>query len=181
MRRVILGSGLAAGAYALAVRGDLTLDVGVGRRVRALGPQEVHITAPRDVVFDVIAGPYMRTPRAMRSKLEVLERGSDMVLAAHHTPVGFGLTATTVETVRFDRPARIEFRLVRGPVPHVVEAFDLREDGAQTTLRYTGEMGTDLWALGAAWGGLVARSWEKTVAASLATTTEEAERRARPR
>ena len=181
MRRVILGGGLAAGLYALVVRGDLTLDVGAGRRVRALGPQEVRIAAPREVVFDVVAGPYMRTPRAMRSKLEVLERTADMVLAAHHTPVAFGLTATTVETVRFDRPGRIDFRLVRGPVPHVTETFDLREDAGGTLLVYTGEMGTDLWALGAAWGTLVAKSWERTVAASLAATAEEAERRARPR
>ena len=178
MRRLILGGGLAAGLYALVVRGDLTLDVGLGRRVRALGPQQVHIRAPREVVFEVVAGPYMRTPRAMRSKLEVLERGADMVLAAHHTPVAFGLIATTVETVRFDPPGRIEFRLVRGPVPHVVESFELREDGGETELVYTGELGTDLWALGERWGGLVARTWEQTVAASLATTGEEAERRA---
>ncbi len=181
MRRVLLGGGAAAGLYALVVRGDLTLDVGVGRRVRALGPQRVTIRAPREVVFDVVAGPYMRTPRAMRHKLEVLERGTDMVLAAHHTPIAYGLTATTVETVRFERPGRIEFRLVRGPVPHVVETFELREDGDGTELLYTGELGTDLWAPGAQWGALVAGSWERTVAASLAATAEEAERRARPR
>jgi hypothetical protein len=181
VRGVILGGGLVAGIYTAVVRGDLTLDLGVGRRVRVLGPQEVRMAAPQDVVFDVIAGPYMRTPRAMRSKLEVLERGADMVLAAHHTPVAYGLTATTVETVRFDRPGRIEFRLVRGPVPHVVETFDLREEGGHTVLLYTGEMGTDLWALGEWWGSLVARSWERTVAASLAATAEEAERRARSR
>ncbi len=178
MRRLILGGGLAAGLYALVVRGDLTLDVGLGRRVRALGPQQVRIRAPREVVFEVVAGPYMRTPRAMRSKLEVLERGADMVLAAHHTPVAFGLTATTVETVRFDPPGRIEFRLVRGPVPHLEESFEFRGDGGETELVYTGELGTDLWALGERWGGLVARTWEQTVAASLATTGEEAERRA---
>jgi hypothetical protein len=178
VRRLILGGGLAAGLYALVVRGDLTLDVGLGRRVRALGPQQVRIRAPREVAFDVVAGPYMRTPRAMRSKLEVLERGADMVLAAHHTPAAFGLTATTVEAVRFDPPGRIEFRLVRGPVPHVVESFEFREDGGETELVYTGELGTDLWALGERWGGLVARTWEQTVAASLATTREEAERRA---
>lgn len=181
MRWILALSGGLAGLYSLVVRGRLTLDVGVGRRIRALGPQEVRIRAPREVVFDVVAGPYMRTPRAMREKLEVLQRGSDMVLAAHHTPVGHGLTATTVETVRFRRPDRIEFRLVRGPVPHVTETFDLRQEGDDTVLLYTGELGTDLWGFGARWGALVARSWERTVAASLAATAEEAERRARPR
>ena len=178
VRKLILGSGLATGLYALVVRGDLTLDIGIGRRIRPLGPQQVRIRAPREVVFDVVAGPYRRTPRAMRSKLEVLERGADMVLAAHHTPVGLGLTATTVETVRFDPPERIEFRLVRGPVPHVVETFELRDEDGETVLVYTGQLGTDLWTLGEGWGRLVASSWERTVAASLAATCEEAERRA---
>jgi hypothetical protein len=69
--------------YVQVVRGALTLDLGVGRRVRPLGPLRVRIRAPREVVFDVISGPYLgRTPRTLASKLEVLERGSDLVLAA---------------------------------------------------------------------------------------------------
>ena len=47
-----------------------------------------------------------------------------MVLAAHYTRSG-RLTTTTVETVRFERPERIWFRLLRGPVPHVLERFEL--------------------------------------------------------
>src|SRR5262249_56112851 len=75
--------GLGTGAL-LGVRGSLTLDVGVGRRLRPLGPIRVGITAPRETVFDTIAGPYLsRTPRAMQQKLQVLERGTDMVLAPH--------------------------------------------------------------------------------------------------
>lgn len=171
----------AAGLYAAVVRGALTLDLGVGRRTRALGPQRVHIAAPREVVFDVLAGPYRRTPRAMRHKLEVLERGGDLVLAAHHTQGAHGLTTTTLETVRFEPPGRIAFRLVRGPVPHLVESFELHEAGEATELIYTGELGTDLWGAGERWGALVARSWERAVAASLAGTREEAERRARAR
>ena len=174
----------AAGLYAAVVRGALTLDLGIGRRTRALGPQRVQIAAPREVVFDVVAGPYRRTPRAMSHKLEVLERGDGMVLAAHHTPGAYGLTTTTLETVRFEPPGRIAFRLVRGPVPHVVETFELHEAGEAgeaTELIYTGELGTDLWGAGERWGALVARSWERAVAASLAGTREEAERRARAR
>ena len=78
--------------WALVVRGSLTLDLGIGRRLRPLGPLRLGIAAPREVVFDVIAAPYLgRTPRALRVKLEVLERGEDLVLAAHHTPA-YGLT-----------------------------------------------------------------------------------------
>jgi hypothetical protein len=181
MRRLLAAGGLLGGVYALVVRGALTVDLGIGRRTRPLGPQRVEIAAPREVVFDVIAGPYRRTPRAMRHKLEVLERGNDMVLAAHHTALSFGQRATTVETVRFERPERIAFRLVRGPVPHVVETFALTETAEGTELLYTGELGTDLWGLGARWGDLVAKSWERTVAASLAGAREEAERLGRSR
>jgi hypothetical protein len=39
-----------------------------------------------------------------------------MVLAAHFTDVG-RLLATTLETVRFEPPIRVHFRLVRGLVP----------------------------------------------------------------
>ena len=96
----------------------------------------------------------------------MLERGDDLVLAAHHTRA-YGLTATTLETVRFEPPERIHFRLVRGPVPHVVEQFELQEVNEGTVLEYTGSLGTDLWGLGSLWGAAVARTWETTVAASL--------------
>ena len=129
IRRVLAASALGAGATAVGyvglVTGACPLDLGIGRRVRPLGPQLVEVAAPREVVFDVIAEPYLgRAPRALAGKLQVLERGSDMVLAAHFTPLGgrLGLVAQTVETVRFTRPERVDFRLVRGPVPYVVEA-----------------------------------------------------------
>jgi hypothetical protein len=179
--KVARALGIAGGAavlYTLVVRGALTLDVGIGRRVRPLGPIRMTMAAPPDVVFDVIASPYLgRTPRAMQDKIEVLEHGSDMVLAAHYTPTG-RLTATTVETVRFERPQRVHFRLVRGPVPHVVETFELRSlpDGT-TDFEYAGELGTDFGALGAWWGDLVAEKWERTVLESLDGIRAEAERR----
>lgn len=84
--------------------------------------------------------------------------------------------ATTVETVRFAHPDRVDFRLVRGPVPHVVEQFDLIEEDGKTRLEYHGELGTDLWGLGARWGALVGRIWEFTAASSLDMIKAEAER-----
>ncbi len=173
-------AGLAAGGvYALVARGSLTLDLGVGRRMRPLGPLEIRIEAPCETVFDVIASPYLgRTPRALSAKLRVLDRGEDLVLAEHFTPVG-PLTAVTLETVSFQRPSRIGFRLVRGPVPHVTEEFALEEadDATATRLVYRGELGTDLWAVGGVWGAVVARRWERVVGASLDSIRTEAERR----
>lgn len=176
VRATILGAGASAGCL-LAVRGAMTLDLGIGRRTRPLGPIRVPIGAPRETVFDVIAAPYLtKTPRAMETKLRVLERGTDMVLAAHFTPTRLGI-ATTVETVRFESPERVSFRLVRGPVPHVSETFELRPSERGTDLEYQGVLGTDLWSLGAWWGSAVARVWEDTVRQSLDRVREEAERR----
>ncbi|MBA2417874.1 MAG: SRPBCC family protein [Nocardioidaceae bacterium] len=151
---------------------------GGGRRLRPLGPLSIEIDAPRDLVFDVIAEPYAeRTSRAAQEKVRVLERGQDMVLAAHYTPIRGRLKATTVETVHFERPHRIGFRLVRGPVPYVVETFTLEQDGDRTWLSYTGELGTDLWRLGVRWGDVVSPKWESVVASSFRTVKTEAERR----
>jgi hypothetical protein len=164
--------------YRLLARGALTLDTGIGRTLRPLGPVEFAVAAPREVIFDVIATPYLdRTPRALRSELDVWERGSDMVLAAHFTPVRCGV-ASTVETVRFRRPERVDFRVVRGPVPHVVESFLLESIDGDTRLTWQGELGTDFWTLGAWWGKRVARQWERAVRRSLEAIAAEAERRA---
>ena len=166
------------GLYRLLARGQLTLDTGIGRRLQPLGPVEFEIKAPREVVFDVIATPYLdRTPRALQNELAVWERSSDMVLAAHFTEVKCG-TTTTVETVRFERPERIDFRVVRGPVPHVVESFALSPEDSGTRLTWEGELGTDFWTVGAWWGRRVARQWERAVRRSIAAIGAEAERRA---
>lgn len=172
------GLAAVAGAFLLVSRGAVTVDLGIGRTVRPLGPIDIRIEAPREVVFDVVSAPYLgRTPRALESKLRVVERGGDMVLAAHFTQLR-GLVATTVETVRFEAPSRVDFRLVRGPVPSVVEQFLLHEDGDATAFEYRGELGTDFWAAGRLWGNLVARKWERTVRTSLEAVKTEAERRA---
>jgi hypothetical protein len=181
---VLAGGGVVATAgvavYLGLVTGAMSLDLGVGRRKRRLGPLTVEVEAPRELVFDVIAAPYAeRAPRSLREKVEVLERTGDMVLAAHRTPIRGRLVATTVETVRFTRPEQVDFRLVRGPVPHVVERFVLSASAAGTRLEYEGELGTDLWRLGQAWGDLVADRWERVVAASFETVKAESERRAR--
>jgi hypothetical protein len=170
------GAGL--GLYVLLVRGSLTVDLGLGRRLRPLGPLTLRIAAPRELVFDVISAPYLgRTPRALESKLRVLERTDDMVVAEHFTPVGPVVT-TTLESVGFEPPERVHFRLLRGPIPYVVEEFHLRESDEGTELDYSGELGTDLWALGSWWGALVAGRWEAAVHDALRAIKDEAERRA---
>lgn len=175
-----VGAGVTVGVRA-AVRGQLTLDIGIGRSVRALGPITVMVAAPRDVVFDMAAAPYgPRAPKELRRHVEVLQGSPGMVLAAHRTPVGRDV-AVTIEGVVLERPERIGFRLVRGPVPHVVEEFVFDEVDEGTELTYRGELGTDLWALGRTWGDRVAPVWEDAVRRSLERIREAAERRVRSR
>lgn len=175
----LLGVGVGRRAYRLLASGALTIDVGVGRRTRTLGPVSWEIAAARETVFAVISGPYLGpTPRALEGKLDVWERSAEMVLAAHYTQVRCGVT-TTVETVRFTEPERIDFRVVRGPVPHLVEAFVLEPSGAGTRLTWEGELATDFWALGSWWGDRVARAWERAVADAMNPIAVEAERRSK--
>jgi len=171
-----------AGGFLLVMRGAMTVDLGLGRRTRQLGPLHAEIMAQPDVVFDVVAAPYLgRTPRSMAAKLRVIERSNDMVIAEHYTPVlGGRVVATTLESVRFERPHLIHFRLLRGPVPLVTETFELQPGNAEATteFEYRGELSTDLWSVGAWWGRIVARRWESAVSESLHSIGAEAERRA---
>ena len=44
-----------AGGFLLVLRGAVTVDLGLGRRSRPLGPLRAEITATPEVVFDVVA------------------------------------------------------------------------------------------------------------------------------
>jgi hypothetical protein len=59
-----------------------------------------------------------------------------------------------------------------------VESFLLSPSDAGSELRWRGELGTDLWALGEWWGGRVARAWTHAVHKSLQEIAAEGERRA---
>jgi hypothetical protein len=155
---VVIGGTLVGGVITLfswMARGRLTLDADLGRSFHPLGPLTLEIDAPREIVFEHLSAPYLgRTPRETAARLEVIERGSDMVVARHFSKVAF-YTSETVESVRFEAPERISFRHLRGPVPHAVEAFELVERNGGTELVYTGELGIDFWLL----GKLTGRYW----------------------
>ena len=113
----------------------------------------------------------------LRRGLEVLQRGGDLVVAAHHTRLR-RLTSTTVESVRFDPPRRVCFRLLRGVAPHVEEQFVLQETDRGTTVQYHGELAMDLWILGRMAGRLAARTWQGVVGGHMQQVKAIAERRA---
>lgn len=171
--------GAVYGSFILMTRGRLVLDVGWGRSYFPLGPIEVHMAAPRELVFDVIQGGYSeRAPAEVKRHIKVIERAGDLVVAEHRTPLK-RLDAITVETVRFERPSRVVFSLLRGPVPHVHETFELLERDGVTTLTYQGTLGADLWLFGRWYGGGIMKpAWERVVAGSLKGVKAQAEARA---
>jgi hypothetical protein len=167
---------LLAGFFGLAT-GRLHLDLGWGRSLHRLGPLELRIEAPRELVYEVLSAPYLG--RARRKEIEVLARGGSLVVAAHLTKVHF-YTARTVEAVELEPPARMGFRHLTGPVPYAVEEFRLEERDGQTELRYDGEAGIDFFLLGRIAGRRwVVPQWRCAVAEHLAGVKASAEQRAR--
>jgi hypothetical protein len=170
---VLMLAGMAAGFLLLAM-GRLHLDVGWGRSFHELGPIEIRIDAPRDRVFEMISEPYLRH-NPSHSGIDVLARGEDLAVAAHHTKVHF-YTAITVEAVKFDPPGRIGFRHLSGPVPYAIEEFLLEEADGTTELRYSGEIGIDFFFLGRIAGRQWVRpQWERAVHEDLEDLKQRAE------
>jgi uncharacterized protein YndB with AHSA1/START domain len=165
---------LTAGMFLLLAMGRLHLDLGWGRSLHQLGPITIRIAAPRELVFEIIAAPYLgRAPAG--SGIEVVARGDRLVVAAHHTKVHF-YTARTVEALEFEPPARVAFRHLTGPVPHAVEEFALEEVSDGTELRYAGELGIDFFVLGRIAGRYWVRpQWERVVREHLNDLRERAE------
>lgn len=190
MARLLAGivagwAGSVAGSLWWMTKGKLTLDLGWGRSFHEVGPITARIEAPRALVFEQIASPYLgRTPKEARDQLQVWERGADMVVARHLSKVSF-YTAETVEAVRFEEPERVVFRHLRGPVPHATEEFVLREDDADaevTHFEYRGELGIDFWFLGRLAGRYwVVPEWERQVRPHVEQLKEGAEARATAR
>ena len=133
-------------------------------------------------MFQQLSAPYLgRAGRAVADTVEVVERGSDLVVARHRSRVGWW-TAETVESVRFEAPERITFRHLRGPVPHAVETFELAEHDEHTELVYRGELGLDFWIVGRLAGRhWVTPTWLAIVERHLAETKTAAEARAAAR
>ena len=163
-----------AAGFLLLAMGRLHLDLGWGRSLHELGPIEIRIDAPRDRVFELISEPYLRhNPKD--SGIDVLARGEDLAVAAHHTKVHF-YTSITVEAVKFEPPGRVGFNHLRGPVPYAVEEFALQEVDGATELRYTGQVGIDFFFLGRIAGRRWVRpEWEKAVRKDLDDMRQRAE------
>jgi hypothetical protein len=157
--------------------GRLQLDLGFGRSFHKLGPMTITIRAPRELVFEIIAAPYLGRSSA-GTAIEVLARSKDLVVARHKTRVHF-YTAQTTELVDFTPPTRVGFRHLSGPVPHALEEFVLEEIDDAAELRYRGEIGIDFFILGRMAARYWVRpQWERVVSAHIEELRERAEARA---
>lgn len=156
--------------------GRLNLDLGVGRSLHQLGPITATIRAPRELVFEIIAAPYVG--RASVPGIEVLAHSEHLAVAKHYTRVHF-YTAQTTEVIDLTPPTRVGFRHLTGPVPHAVEEFVFEQTDAGTELRYSGELGIDFFVLGRIAGRYWVRpEWERAVSAHIADLKQRAEARA---
>jgi hypothetical protein len=163
-----------AAMFLLLAMGRLHLDLRWGRSLHELGPMTVRIAAPRELVFEIIAAPYLgRAPAG--SGIEVLARSDNLVVAIHYTRIHF-YTARTVEVIDFEPPSRVGFRHLTGPVPHAVEEFALEEVRGDTELRYAGELGIDFFVFGRIAGRHWVRpQWERVVREHLEDLKQRAE------
>ena len=167
---------LSAGLFLALAMGRAHLDLGLGRSTHQLGPITATIRAPRELVFEMIAAPYLG--RASVEGIEVLAHSEHLAVARHHTRVHF-YTAQTTEVVDLTPPTRVGFRQLSGPVPHALEQFVLEEADGGTELRYSGELGIDFYILGRIAGRHWVRpQWERVVSAHLEDVKERAEARA---
>ena len=166
----------AAVGYRLLVQGGLTVDTGWGRTVRPLGPIALDIAAPPDLVFATCSQSHIsggrRGPWPASSRWSSAGRTWS---SPPTTPIRRGLVATTLETVRFQRPHRIDFRLVAAR-PVRGRAFPADPGSGRHSLEYGGELGADFWLVGRWWGDRVATKWA-VVRATFDTVKAEAERR----
>jgi hypothetical protein len=167
---------LSAGLFLALASGRGHLDLGVGRSIHGLGPINTTIVAPRELVFEIIAAPYLG--RSFVPGIEVLARSESLVVARHQTRVHFYMAQTT-EVIDFAPPMRVGFRHLSGPVPHALEEFVLVDTSGGTELRYRGELGVDFFIFGRIAGRYWVRpQWERVVRAHIEDVKDRAEARA---
>jgi hypothetical protein len=167
---------MGAASFLALATGRMNLDLGLGRSFHELGPITATIRAPRALVFEIIAAPYLG--RASVGGIEVLAHSEHLAVARHHTRVHF-YTAQTTEVIDLTPATRVAFRQLSGPVPHALEEFVLEESDRGTELRYSGELGIDFYILGKIAGRHWVRpQWERVVSAHLEDVKERAEARA---
>jgi hypothetical protein len=135
----------------------------------ALEKQQVRVEAPRELCFEVVA-----------SAGRVIDRISETERVVEFLTNYRGRTVRTVERVVLERPRRIRYSWLEGPLPWVEEeiAFQAEESDA-TEIVYSGAFSPQPGALGWVYGRLFVKSrFERIVREHLFDGKAIAEKRA---
>jgi hypothetical protein len=138
------------------------MDIGLKER-------RVRVRAPRALCFDVV-GAAGTTRRVLSETEKIVEFRTDYR----------GREIVTLERLVLDRPARIDYRWIEGPLPEVTETISFEELGPRTTDmiyrgRFAPRRGPLQWLLGRL---VVKPAFDRLVLEHLNQGKEVAERRA---
>ena len=146
-------------------------------------PYQVQIQADRRLVFQYLTAFGVGGPGSRESSKVLRDEGNRKLVEFHLEVRGlFGGTkrVRTVEWVTLNEPESIDFEGVTGPLPLLLDRFELEEDGGCTVLRYRSTVGAHGWVFGWPIAMLIARPMVKRhMRAHLAEVKERVEARAR--
>lgn len=144
-----------------------------------LSPQSLYIAAHRELVYQMVTaiGKGKLPGSSMSSKL--ISKNEDTIVAEFYTKVGL-VTVTTREEMKLEKPERIRYRWLKGPVKHVREEIVFNEtDNGGCELAHSGEFDLKIPLLGWLVGRLyIKRQFEKIVIDHMVEIKEAAEARA---
>ncbi len=103
-------------------------------------PVRIDINAPRELVFEMAAAVGGSLPDGPPHASELIRRDGNVLVVRFSAPAPFRFFGF-LEEVTLRAPMRIDYRVLEGPLDHVVEWLDLDEVGGVTTVTYAGEVG----------------------------------------
>lgn len=111
-----------------------------GEMSEPIPPVHIEINAPRELVFEMASAVGGSLPDGPPHASELIRRDGNVLVVRFSAPAPFRFFGF-LEEVTLSAPSRIDYRVLEGPLDHVVEWLDFAEDGGTTTVTYAGEVG----------------------------------------
>lgn len=148
-------------------------------RAAALRDRSITIEAPRPLVFEMAAAVGGMLPGAPRHESQLVSRDDDTMIVRYRVPAG-PWTLELLEEVRLAAPDAIHFRVLQGPLAHVIETLEfVALTPRRTVVRYSGEVADDRPVIGSLLARYVAvPSYDRFMRRSLGALKVAAELRA---
>lgn len=102
-------------------------------------PVRVDINAPRELVFEMAAAVGGSLPDGPPHASELIRRDGNVLVVRFSAPAPFRFFGF-LEEVTLSAPERIDYRVLEGPLDHVVEWLDFSEAHGVTAVTYAGEV-----------------------------------------